>query len=343
MVEQKQKRKAVIDDVAALAGVSKATVSRVMNSPHVVRDATVKKVREVMERLDYMPNTIAQSMRLQKSKTVCIIIPDIRNSFYSGMLAEIEKAIRPYGYMLMICLTSGGVFEEEKEYVARAINRNVDGIMYFTYNNSQRHIDEILSIIHPEKLPFILMDEPMDELQVNQVVTNGYAGMMQAVEYLIQKGHTKIACACSNTEVSTKRRQGYEDALKQHGIRPGDGYIVPVGYSIEDGEEAGRQMLQLEDRPTAIVCVADTIAVGVLRELTRNGVAVPGEMEVIGFNNSELAGLVTPSLTSVAQNLPALAEKAVRLIMDMIALPAKNRTVSRIQVEAELVMRESTS
>lgn len=338
----KQQKKAIIDDVAELAGVSKATVSRVMNRPGLVQDGTVKKVREAMEQLDYAPNAFAQSMRSQKSKTIGVIIPDIRNPFYAGMLAEIEKELIPYGYMLVICPTSGE-FREEKEYVSRMIGRSVDGILYFTYNNSRMHIDEILSLTNEKKLPFILMDEPTEELQANQVITNGYAGMMGATEYLIKKGHTKIACACSRTEAASKRTQGYEDALKKHGIHLNKSYAVRSGFGIEDGEDAGRRILQIEDRPTAVVCVADSIAVGMMRQLIASGVRVPEDMEIIGFNGSELATIVTPQLSSVAQNMPELSAQAVRLMMDMIATPKKSKTVSIIKVEAALELRQSTT
>ena len=328
-----------IDDVARIAGVSKSTVSRVMNRPYLVQDRTVKKVRKVMERLNYVPNTVAQSMRLQRTKTIGVHIPDLKNTFYSAMLCEIENDLKKHDYMMMIC-PSTGTFEEEKDYMARMMQRRVDGIIFFTYNNTRRHVDSILSIARD--VPFILMDESSDELNVNQVVTNGYAGTRDAVEYLIGKGHSRIAFVRADAEAGTKRFEGYCVAMKAHGLDLIDEYIFSSGFDIEDGAKVGERIMALKERPTAVVCIADSIAAGLVRALVAGGVHIPSEMEILGFNNSEVATIITPQLSSIGQNMRELSRQSVQLIMDLIENPDRRKHVNIIKIETELVLRQTT-
>lgn len=328
-----------IEDVAVTAGVSKATVSRVMNRPYLVQEDTIQKVRKAMLRLRYTPNTVAQSMRSLKTKTIGVLIPDLKNPFYSGMLCEIERDLRKWDYMMMICPTSGFI-DEEREYVSRMMQRRIDGILHFTYNNSKAHIDQIMKIT--KDVPFILMDESSDNLHVNQVVTDGYSGVMEAVDYLVKEGHTKIACACSKTKSGSRRLEGYLDAMKKHGLPVPDGFVQPSGFTVEDGADAARRFLALRDRPAVIICVADSIAVGLMNTLIAAGVRVPGQIEVIGFNNSELSTIVSPGLSTIGQNMPELSEQAVRMLMELIESGNKNKNANIVKVKAELVLRGST-
>jgi len=337
--KETHKKIANIDDVAREAGVSKATVSRVMNNPDVVNGRTAEKVRRAIKRLNYTPNALAQSMRSQRTRTIGVVVPDLKNSFYSAMLCEIEKAAKPFGYMLMICPTSGG-FHDEKEYVTRMMRRRVDGVLYFTYNNSREHIDEMHAITG--KLPFILMDEA-DELNVHQVVTDGYNGVMSAVDYLVSKGHKKIGCVRSNTEVAVKRFQGYVDGMKANGLKVNDEFVICSGFDVDESAAAAVELLDMEDRPTALICVADSMAVGVMKTLSGGGIDVPEDMEVMGFNNSEMSTLVTPALSTIGQNMPELAERAVGLMMELIDKPGNVKDAVVIKVDAELILRETTS
>lgn len=333
-----RKLEAKIDDVAQIAGVSKATVSRVMNRPHLVNEETLKKVQKVMSQLNYTPNVVAQSMRSQKTRTVGVVIPELKNPFYSGMLFELENELCKADYMMIICPTSGD-FEQEKDYIARMMQRRIDGVFFFTYNNGKEHIKEILEIT--KKTPFILMDEPTDDLPVNQVVTNGYAGVRDAVEYLIGKGHTKIACICSKMESASKRFEGYRDAMQQNGLPIRKEFVLSAGFTLDDGKQAAEQLLQLEEKPSVVVCSADAVAVGMMSKLIKNGVRVPEDIEILGFNNGDLADVVSPPLSTIGQNMPELSRQAVKMMMELINEPDMNYT-NIVKIPAELVLRDST-
>lgn len=335
----KKREVARIDDVASAAGVSKATVSRVMNKPHLVQKYTVDKVRRAMERLNYVPNTVAQSMRLQKTKIVAVIIPDLGNQFYSSMLKEIELELRERDYVMLICPTSGN-FDEEKQYIAKVMQHKVDGVLLFTYNNSRRHIEDILTITND--VPLILMDESLEDLPVNQVVTNGYEGMREATNYLIKKGHKHIVCVGSNTEAATKRTQGYMAAIKEAGLVVEQGDVLHSGFNIVDGGSIAKQLLERKKRPSAVVCVSDSIAVGLINELKTFGISIPDDIEVIGFNNIEISTVVTPKLSTISQKMSEISEHAVAMLMELIDNPKKRSYVSTVRIEPELVLRDST-
>lgn len=328
-----------ISDVAKRAGVSKTTVSRVLNYPELVKEDTLKKVKSAMEDLNFAPNVLAQSMRINKTYTVGVVIPDIKNPFYTKIMYEIELALRKYDYMMMMCPTSGD-FEREKGCINRLLQRKTDGILFFTYNNSKEHIDFYTSI--SKNIPFILMDESLDGIEISQVVVNGYAGVKNAVNHLIAKGHKKIACLSSKYEAGKKRFYGYTDALLDNKIPLNKDYIVEAGYSTEEGYKSALQLLKLKERPTAIVAVADSMAIGAIKAMADKNIQVPEEIEVIGFDNIEWATIVTPTLSTVNQKLDEIAQSAVDMLVDKISHPSKVREVSKKFINCELILRQST-
>lgn len=328
-----------IDDVASRAGVSKSTVSRVINATAPVNEETKTRILSAMDELQFKPSLIAQGMRFKRTKTVGMVIPDYANPFYSYMFKEIEAALRKYDYMAIICPTSG-VFEEEAEYIDRLLHRRIDGIIFFTYNNGKEHAGFLHKMA--QQLPFVLMDESKDELPVSQVVTNGYKGMKEAVQYLINKGHRRIGCLSSYKESGQRRVQGYLDTLQENGIEVDPNIICPCGYRLQDGIEAAQHYAALEDRPTAVVAVADFMAIGLIKHLHTLGINVPNDIEVIGFDNIDLAFIMEPTLTTVAQQIDVLADEAVNLIMDKINNPERKTEIKKVIIDGRLIFRQTT-
>lgn len=328
-----------IKDVAEKAGVCMSTVSRVINQTAPVNEDTRRRILNVMGEMRFSPSLIAQGMRSQKTKTIAMVIPDYANPFYSHMYKAIEISLRQHDYMSLICPTSGK-YDEEITYIDRLIHRRIDGIIFFTYNNGKEHVDLFRQIAN--QIPFVLMDESIDDLPVSQVITNGYKGMKNATKYLIEKGHTRIGCITSLKSSCQKRALGYIDALIEKNIQMNPDLLYSSGYDLKDGVLAAEYFVSLANKPTAVVAITDLIAIGLITGLTSLGINVPEEIEVIGFDDIDLATIITPKLTTVAQQIDVLATEAVAMIMDKINNPKKIPEIKKVIIQGNLIFRQST-
>lgn len=328
-----------ITDVAKLAGVSPSTVSRVINNTVPVNDRTRQLVEKAMQDLNFTPNVIAQGMRKNLTYTVGVVIPDYANIFYSYMFTEIEKALSKYGYMAIICPTSGDV-KKEKEYVERLLSRKIDGIIFFTYSNGEDTISYFNSLA--KKTPLVLMDESSTNINVSQVYTDGYNALYSSTKYLIDQGHTRIGCLSSQMISSKNRLNGYLAALKDNGIPVNEDYIFSVKFNLESGSEVSEKYLSLQQPPTAFVSVADYPAIGLIYALTSIGVKIPQDVEIISFDNIDLASCITPKLSTVAQPIKQLAGEAVNILMEKINDKNKWNVVKKVIFRGELILRDTT-
>ena len=328
---------ATIIDVAARAGVSTTTVSRVLNNYLPVNTLTKKKVMEAMEELGYHPSSLAQGMRTQRTRTIGILIPTYRNYWYADLLNFIELEARAAGYLPIVCTTEqepGG-----SEHVNTLLRRQVDGIILCWYHGVMTDQKYLARIVR--ETPFVIMDQPADGLPVSSVYTDGYTGVKQLVAALIDGGHRRIGIIKYLAENSTSenRFQGYCDALEEHGIGRDARLIAQSDYSTDGGREAAGRLL-MKSSPTAIVTVGDDMAIGALRYCYEHGIGVPGDISVSGFDDIPIARIVTPSLTTVAQPIKLMAETATRQVIRHIEHPSARR--QEFVFETSLVYREST-
>ncbi len=330
---------ATIDDVAKQAGVSKTTVSRYLNSTAPVNAITKNKIQKAIDTLNYSPSLIAQSMRSKRTKTIGVIVPDYANPFYALLFKEIEKNLRTYGYMTLICPTD----EDDKieiENLKKLVSRQIDGILFFTYKGDKELYKFITSL--SKKIPLVFMDQVAENINVSQVITDGYSGFKKAVEYFIGKGHKLIGCikGPSKFEVTHERFKGYMDMLLEAGIPFIESLVYEGDFKIKGGYLAGKYFANLQKMPTAIVSVTDLMAIGILRYFEDSGIKVPEQVEIMGFDNISLCNLVRPPLSTVAQPFNKLGLEAVQLLMRKIQNPrTRNKT---IVLDGELIIRRST-
>lgn len=330
---------ATIDDVAKKAGVSKATVSRVINGTAPVNNYTKTKIELAMEELNYSPSFLAQSMRSKKTKTIGIVIPDYTNPFYTSLFKEIENRIRDYGYMMLIC-PSDEDHETGIENIKKLVSRQIDGIILFTYRGGKEYYKFIAEL--SRKTPCVFMDQVADELPVSQVFTDGFNGVKEAVTYLLKKGHKRIGCikVPSVFEVTIARVNGYKTALKDFGIPVDEKLIYEGNAYLDGGYRAGEYFAKLENRPTAIVSVTDFMAIGALKYFQHVSIKVPEQIEIIGFDNISLCTLVSPQLSTVAQPLEKLAFEAIKLLINKINNPRSRN--KKIVLNSSLIIRRSS-
>lgn len=329
---------ATIDDVARLSGVSRTTVSRVLNYPELVNENTRKKVIRVMKKLHYSPSILAQGLRSQKTRMIGVIIPDFSNLFYSEMLRYIEKEAQEKGYIAIICSTELKP-EKEIEYINRLIKRQVEGLILCWYKSVHDYRGFLIKL--SRKVPIVVMDQPSGELPISSVYTDGYKGIKKLTEYMISKGYRRIAIlrGLKNYPVVEPRYRGYLDALKEHNIPFNEFLVEETGFTAAEGYNATKRLLT-RVKPEAIVAITDLIAIGSLKYVQEKGYIVPDDIAIGGFDNIPLTSLVSPQLTTVAQPISEMAREATNHLI----IRAQNRKIRTrdIVLENELIVREST-
>ncbi len=331
---------ATIRDIAKLAGVSKTTVARALNNEGYVREETRKKIEKAVKELNYTPNHIAKVMRTNKSATIGIFIPDYANPFYSELFKGIEEVTRKAGYMNLVCQTAEQS-DVELFYIKELLKRQIDGIIYCTYNESnegQKYLQKI-----SKRTPIVCMDPVFRDLGLSCVVSDGYNGTKMAVNKLIETGSKKIAYIKGPKAhaVTKERFQGYRDALIEAGIPVNDDYIYEsLDFKMSSGSKAADYFLTLDEKPDAVIAATDVLSIGALKQFRSRNVKIPSEIRVVGFDNIPLTSLVEPSLTTVAQPISQLGMTAAQLLIQKIN--NNNLPEQQIVLECSLVERGST-
>jgi DNA-binding LacI/PurR family transcriptional regulator len=330
---------ATISDVAKRAGVCKATISRVINKTGQVSDTTRKVVMAAIKELEYNPSVIAQGMRSRITKTIAVVMPDYGNPFLPYIYKKIETSLKKYDYMALICQTSGD-FEEEVEYINRLLRRQIDGIILFTHNDDKEQAVYFNNLA--KKLPLVLFDEGNDKLYVSQISTNGYKGIKEAMQHLIDRGHKRIGCLVTAKGTAKRRLQGYIDVLMENGIEFDPKLVYYSSFQVQESILAAKYYAYLENRPTAVVAFADYLAIGIMKYFGDIGINVPNDMEVIGFDGIDLTKIITPELTTIAQPIEVLASEMISILMEKINNTEKIGEVKKIVIDGELIIRNST-
>lgn len=300
----------MIREVARRAGVSLGTVSRVINRNPTVAPALRERVEVVIKELGYRPNTLARGLRSQRTHTLGLIIPDVTNPFFSELVREIEQAAGRNGYSIILG-NSGESRSSEQLYLDMLADRQVDGLIIIPGVGTR-------SISPPRNIPIVIVDRPLPHFPV--LASDHRKGAKQAVEYLIKLGHRRIACIAGPPRliVAAERYRGYRQVMERHFQAPNlvkRGLIEFANFDYESGYQAALQLLKTNRKPTAIFASSDQHAIGALRAARDAGLEVPHDLSIIGFDDIPLAALVTPRLTTVAQPIAAISERAVAVVL----------------------------
>jgi LacI family transcriptional regulator len=301
-----------IYDVAREAGVSMATVSRVVNGNPNVKPSTRKKVLEAIERLGYRPNAVARGLASKKTTTVGVIIPDISSIFFAELARGIEDIATMYKYNIILC-NSDQNKEKEIHLLNTLLGKQVDGIVFMGGKITEEHVEEFKRASVP-----IVLAATVDEQHETPSVNIDYEhAIYDGIKSFIDKGHQKIAMISGPFEDpinSTKKFQGYRKALEEAGLEVEDQYVVVGDYTYDSGLEAMEAFLQLEDKPTAVFAATDEMALGAVHGAQDQGYTVPGDVEVMGFDNTRLATMIRPTLSTVVQPMYDIGAVAMRLL-----------------------------
>ncbi|WP_336787251.1 LacI family DNA-binding transcriptional regulator [Paenibacillus sp. MMO-177] len=330
--------KATIYDVAKEAGVSIATVSNAINGKGNVSKKRREQIFKIMEQMNYQPNVNASALMGKKTYTLGLLIPDISNPFFSEIARAIEDQAHQLGYSVIMCSTDNKD-ERVERYIALLEQKNVDGILIGTGVDNL----EILINLQARKIPIVMISREAASLEVDTVVADDYVGGLMAAQHLAEMGHTRIAILSEQLKVSSARERirGFKQGLQDRQIPFDDRNLVICDYMVEEGRRGAGELLDREDRPTALFCCNDVLAIGAMQEARSLGIKVPEELSIVGFDDTILAAVVDPPLTTVAQPIASMAKQAFQLMISNLdeADPVKKRIVLR----PEINIRQSTA
>lgn len=329
-----------IQDIAATAGVSKSTVSLVLQASPRIKAETAEKVREAARALGYVYNRGAANLRGRRSTTVGMVINDLTNPFFVELLVAIERVLAQSGYTTLMAHTAESV--ETQTRVLRSMReQNVAGLIMSPALGTP---GSLTTEIQSWGIPLVLVMRPMGA-DVDTVGVDNALGFALATEHLIEQGHTRIAFAGNRSgyTVANQRRQGYLSAMAKHGLPVDDNWIVDVELTPNGGRDAVRTIFGMTPRPTAVVCYNDQVAFGVLHELDRMGKRAGKALAVVGCDNVVAAEHTNPPLTTLSAGADKLGTMASQTLLARLE-GADDLGEEFIQffAEPELIVRESS-
>ena len=337
MKPNKQTAAATMKDVAMKAKVSTATVSRALMNPDKVSQSTRNRVEQAAVEVGYLPQATGRNVKRNESRTILVIVPDICDPFFSELIRGIEVTAASHGYLVLIgdCAHQN---QQEKTFVNLIITKQIDGMLRL---GSRLPFDA--SIEEQRNLPpMVMANEFAPELELPTVHIDNLTAAFNAVNYLHELGHQRIGCIAGPEEMPLchYRLQGYVQALRRCGVTVEPHYIARGDFTFEAGGNALRQLFELPQPPTAVFCHSDVMALGALSWAKRQGIKVPDDLSIIGFDNIALAEFCDPPLTTVAQPRFEIGREAMLLLLDQIH--GQNVNSGSRLMDCELILRGTT-
>jgi DNA-binding LacI/PurR family transcriptional regulator len=326
-------------DVAKLAGVSLSTVSRVLNDSSLVREETAKKVEKAVEKLDYQINDSARILRTNTSNLIGVIGAGMERPFLANLLKGIEAEARERGFAL-IYGDSDGEFEKEQNYLNIMKQKKIDGIILITTN----YYNDLLSIVKNYNIPVVFASGYISDPEISCVTVDNVAAAYDMVEFLCQAGHRDIAFIKGpdlDMLASQERLRGVKLALRLSNIKYESARIIEGDFTYESGYSAAQKILNKFPDVTAIFAFNDEMAVGAIRYLKEQGISIPEDISVVGFDGIDLGKYTSPALTTIKQSGYHLGLKSIE-ILNKIIKKGKIED-NKVFIPHELVVRESTN
>ena len=325
-----------LKELAEKIGVSRTTVSRVMAGnaeKYRISKKTVVRVREAAEKYGLAPNQIAQNLRLQKTDTIGLLIPEIANPFFANLAHVAEQELRKAGKMIVLCNSSEDT-DLEAELLSMISRRQTDGLLVAPVGLSGAHFKAM------EGRPVVFIDRYFPDLDIPHVATDNEEGAYMATSYLIEKGHQHIACiqGLKETVSNQDRVAGYQRALKEHQVTQ-TSLVLGDGFTIENGYRSTMELIESNALPTAIFTLNNLIAVGALQALNESGIAVPEKVSLNSFDEQPYFALTSPPVTTVKQPIAQIAREAVARLMDLLG----GESVSSLALRPEIIERQSVT
>jgi LacI family transcriptional regulator len=335
-------RRPTQEDVARLAGVSRATVSYVINNRTDgnvrISEETRCRVLDAVKELGYRPNVLARSLRQGQTHTIGMIVPDNTNPFFAEVARGVEDTSFQQGYSVILC-NSDSDLDKELLYTNVLAEKRVDGILFVAVGMSAERICGL----QERRMPVVVVDRDIPDVAVDSVMTANERGGWLATRHLIELGHRRIGCIAGPSDVtpSAERGTGYRQALREAVLSVEEELIMRGDFQYESGYQAARQLLSMDDPPTAIFACNDLMAIGAISAAVELGRQVPADLSVVGFDDVPLASFANPALTTVVQPKHEIGVVAATMLLERMQDPDK--PPRRRMLNTKLVVRKSTA
>lgn len=330
-----------IKDIARKVGVSIATVSMVINNKDSrISERTKQRINEAIRELNYHPNIAARSLMTSETKTVGLIIPDVSNPFFADFAKNLESRLSQHQYSLFLC-NSNNNLEKEENYLSELINRNVDALVISSVNIEELSETELFRQV---KTPILLFDRKLDSSNINTISIDNFRGGYLAAQELVRHGHTDLCCISGSFRLDNIRTrfEGFRSFLGESGLSFGGESLYEGELTLEHGYRSAKEFVRRrkEKNYTAVFCTNDLIALGVYKAFREEGVRIPEDVSIIGFDNVEFTAYLSPPLTTVAQPVRELGEKSADIVVNLLS---GNRTNEPLFLPVALVRRASVA
>lgn len=322
-------------DIALLAGVSTATVSKIINgNDRYISAETRENVNKIIRETNYVPNAVAKGLKIKKSCTLGFILPDISNPYFPEIARGIEDAAGSFGFSVMFCNTDNDV-KREAEAICFLQSKMVDGIIV-TRTAPESRIDEYSK----RETPFVVVDSKSSTLKnnVGEVVIDAKSAFIDITKHMLQKGCRKLAFISASGEYDRERYEGFSTALKEAGVKAEEGLVYRENYDVKTGYD-GVEYIFENNFADGIVCGNDLIAVGVIDALRKKGLSVPGDVKVSGFDDIYFSRYMNPPLTTVKQPAYEMGAAAAKMLINYIL---HSEPLHTVKFAYKLIEREST-
>lgn len=327
-----------IHEIAEEAEVSIATVSRALNAPEKVRPQTRERILAIIRERHYVSDALAVSLVSRRSGTIGVIIPTIVYSIYAGFIHSIQKACGEAGYTVLTGITEySGALEDE--IVTRLLERRVDGLMLTGASRDPA----IYRKIHSLGVPFVTTWHKSNDPGIPSVSFDNYAASLDAMAHLYSLGHRRISLICGKSDLNDRafeRRRAYTDFLRKKRIAWSDDLVEERDFEFSEGEAAMQKILRSKSRPTAVFCANDILAVGAMHACRDRGIAVPGDLSIMGFDDHPVTEHVTPPLSTIRVPADAMGRQATQTLIHAIVT---GETPKSQVLPTETVIRDSTA
>jgi LacI family transcriptional regulator len=335
-MNKSQKKPPTIQDVAAYAGVSTATVSRVISGSDKVSKKLIKRVQNAIDALDYHPDQTARRLRHRDTKLIGVIISDIQNPYFSTLVVGMENVLHKNGYRLLLGNSSEDP-EREREHLNTFLSERVSGVIFTSTGDESSQYRKLQAT----GIPLVAVDRKPNNLDVDLVDLANEVASFEAVNYLLKEGHQRIGLIAGPENLSTgrERYEGYKRALLSAGYKIHPELILESNFRQNGGYKAMGELLDLGNPPSAVLISNNLMTLGALQMIHERGIVIPDQLSLIGFDDMAWAPSLRPPLTVIAQPVTEMGTTAARLLLERIVNP--NGPTRRVTYDGKLIIRSS--
>lgn len=320
-----------------MAGVSTTTVSHVINKTRFVAEATQKKVLAAVEELNYAPSAVARSLKCNTTRTIGMLVTKSTNPFFAEVVHGVEEFCYGAGYTLILCNTEGNL-SKQRDYLRMLAEKRVDGLLVMCSDLDE----QLLELLERQKeTPMVIMDWGPESPHTDKIQDNAELGGYVATKFFIEHGHKTIGCLTGHSEKTAcrERLKGYRKAMAEAGLEVKEEWILEGDFECESAVAAAKQFIAMEERPTAIFCFNDIMAMAMISTFQQAGINVPEDISIVGYDNIDLAPYFSPPLTTIHQPKRRLGKSAVEILMQRVK--DKEHAPQVFEMIPELVIRKS--